>query len=71
MPLVELVVSASASLTAAAAIGTFGYARAIAEKVDENEDRSQENREILVGNPDLVDASLVERVRELEDEVEV
>ena len=70
MPIVEIVVSAASTLTAAGAIATAGYARRMSQKVAENEDRSRTNQELLVGDPNTLPKNIVERLRELEDEME-
>lgn len=70
MPIVEIVVSAASTLTAAGAITTAKYARDIVSSVEENRERSIDNQELLIGEPDVLDHNLVERVSQLEDEIE-
>ena len=68
--LLDWIVPVASTVTATAAIGTFSYARRVARQVDENTDRSRSNRELLVGDPAALDRNLVERVRDLEEEIE-
>lgn len=70
MALAEIVVPAASTLTATAAVGSFHYIRQVAQSVDENESRSKSNREVLLGDPDLVERNVIERVRDLEDEID-
>jgi hypothetical protein len=70
MAVVEIVVATGSTLTAAAAITTAKYARDIVKTVGNNEDRSKTNREVLMGDPSMLDHNLVERVSQLEDEIE-
>lgn len=68
-PVSTYVVTVAATITASAAVGTLGYARSVALRVDDNEERSVENQELLIGDPDVLDHNLVERVSQLEDEI--
>jgi hypothetical protein len=64
------IVTVAATVTATAAVGTFHHARAIARRVDENEDRSIKTAEIQRGDPETLPSNLIERIRDLEEEVE-
>jgi hypothetical protein len=64
-------VTVAATITATAATVTAGYARSIHQRVGDNEDRSMTNREMLVGEPEILDEPVVDRVRRIEGVVDV
>lgn len=68
--LLDWIVPAASTVTALGAITTAGYARKVVQNVEENRERSLSNRELLIGDPEVLDRSLVERIRNLEDEVD-
>jgi hypothetical protein len=66
----DIVVPAASVVTSAAAIRGMLYLRTMATRVDENEDRSERNQELLVGDPQYRSHNVVERVSRLEEEVD-
>lgn len=68
--LLDWIVPVASTVTATAAIATAGYARQVVRNVEENRERSVSNQELLIGDTGVPDRNLVERVRELEDEIE-
>ena len=63
-------VTAGATITAAAAVGTLNAAREVRDQVRNNTEKSEEHRRWLIGEPDLLDGPIVPRIRSVEDQLE-
>lgn len=70
-PVVEVVVSVASTITATAAVKSWSYLKNMHDnlttRINANEDRSKQNKEIQRGDPDMGDP-LVERVDRLESQ---
>jgi|GEM_PF-3796502 len=68
--LLDWIVPAASTVTASAALATATYARRVVRNVEENRERSVTNQELLIGDPDMLDRPVLDRLRDLEDEIE-
>lgn len=68
-PLVTFAVLVSASIVSGAALYVARKAAQIAEKIDEADERSRQNRQYLMGDPPT-GQSIIERVSDLEDAID-
>ncbi|MCU4716858.1 hypothetical protein [Halapricum hydrolyticum] len=68
--LLDWIVPIASTVTATGAIATAGYARRIVSEVGDNKDRSLRNRELLTGDPEALDGPVIDRLREVEEQVE-
>lgn len=67
LPMQEIVYPASATITAAAALYMARSAKSIVDTVEENQERSQTNRKLLLG--ESYREGVFERLRRIEEEL--
>jgi len=68
-PVVEIIVAASATITATAATAAAGWVHAVYRQVEQNANRSKKNKEIQRGDPEVGDPVL-ERLEYLEEQTD-
>jgi hypothetical protein len=66
---VQIATGAGAIVTGAAAVGSYRRLGQLLERVDDNETRSETNRQILVGEREHIDGVL-ERLQRVEDAID-